>query len=481
MKYKASKVNFIVENVLSEAAGGVIARSPATRGNVGRPEPDVTFVPGYNTSTPEMYDTVTDTVRDIQVPKYLRRSGAVYSTDMPDEIRTLTDPYTKNDELLKQLRDAHPELKFPLKPVEPETRFIKPYAPGMFKQEPVSEPTKETEFRVVPETKPTPAVDPASKESPKYGDTPPAVSRPTNVEPFFDVKELKRQFTTFPTISKPIESAKKGAEAVKTGAKFAVQHPIKTAGAIGVMAAPFAVGYGVEQLVDVAADAAGMPEREYDMTKPAFENELPYSREYLKSMAGWAAMEGTGKAIANVAAQRALSAGIGTAVAGGALAGALVPAVAYTGFETGRKIGELTGLHDYQDTAKAAELMQSIEKTKGKLPDEYPSLEKVQRLAELDRMLADTSEGENVPAGAKEVVERSKQKLMAERDRLRKEVLEIPAAKTEQEQLERENVRKTKEMKRAEKAKEARAGTKLDVSEMTPEELKQELKRLTEQ
>jgi len=127
------------------------------------------------------------------------------------------------------------------------------------------------------------------------------------------------------------------------------------------------------------------PPEGYDEKLPPFQNKVPGLRSALTSAADWAAMDATATVLGNIAARAPLSAGLGSGIVAGAATGALAPLAVYGGYETGKKIGELTGLHQYWDEKEHKRLMDTIRKTAGMKKSDYPTTKQLQQRVKYEK------------------------------------------------------------------------------------------------
>jgi len=181
--------------------------------------------------------------------------------------------------------------------------------------------------------------------------------QPSYPTPTSFIGHAEHEFTNFPVgrgilkmgkegikaAASPIQSSRAIGQAVSGAAKGvqrAVQSPAEAAKATGKGAAnvlrfgtgvvaPLAAGHVTKELVQSGLDLTGIEELQSGLDK----GNRPSAGDVISSGADWAAMQGTGQALGNLFAGRALGSGLATAAGLGAMAGAVSPFAIYAGSE----------------------------------------------------------------------------------------------------------------------------------------------------
>lgn len=472
--YNASKVNNFVDSFLIEAAGGVIARSPSTRSNVGRPDPTATEdIPAFSPAPAFRQAPAFQ-----QAPAF--KPIPVSSPRTPDEIEAVTSGYTSQEELLKQLKKRYPAIALTFGNQGESPRFIQPYQPGMFK--PAEAPVDQAQGAAS-----------TAEETPKQAANLPIVDNsrsdevrtPRHVEGVPDsVPETPRSQFSF----NPTRSVREAGQTVSKLGNILVDKPwllpIVAAGLYAPVGAGHLAKWGTDELITGlgggetgSSDFWRRPRLYYDPEKPAFGNKpidtFVNPREMVTSAADWAALEGTANVLGQLATRNAIAGlGLRSALASGLAGGALIPVALGLGAETGKWIGEKSGYHKDLEDLKLFELEKEQEEaSKGRLPDEFPDTEELKQLAQMEREIKEKGldDPDTAALRAGSVLDlffgfpgdtgNEDARLLAHRDALKKKIMKRPKASSEQEEMERQKKLWDIRAQRAAQARKARINT----------------------
>jgi hypothetical protein len=146
------------------------------------------------------------------------------------------------------------------------------------------------------------------------------------------------------TVMHPVDSAKSAANMAKQGVsavKSIAANPIPAATAIGkigtVLGGSMLAGEAAHMAAEAGTDYVKMePATSFNDWRKEGDNKTPTWSNVIQSAADWSAMQGAGTLIANAfSSGTPLLSGVGTQLVYGAIGGALVPIVAYSGFKAG--------------------------------------------------------------------------------------------------------------------------------------------------